>query len=160
MELFAVVVAVLLADVLLLWAGVRTLLVMQASKAGKAWWCAALLFVLIGASAGIWCLFINLQVSDRLQVVSVPVPTVLLVLEDDRWVDYVSSFLPFSALLDLVTVFLLCQLPIIAAYPVFLSFTSVNSASTTLPSSFFGPSAGCAPGAAPSAACAFACASA
>src|SRR5438876_1028078 len=72
------------------WADFLTIRGLARNHAGPLWWAALAALSLPGAAADIWCgFYCEYQFSDRLRVISFPVPAVFFHLEDGQWVDYI-----------------------------------------------------------------------
>jgi hypothetical protein len=106
--LFIYVVAV----VLVAWVDFIAIRKLSRRRAGPLWWTAVGVLFLLGVAVGIWCAFYcEYHVSDRLRVISFPVPAAYFLLEDGQWVDYVTAVPILIVLLNVVSVAAVTVLP-------------------------------------------------
>jgi hypothetical protein len=85
---FVIVIVVL---GLSIWTVVATIHRLRRAHAGRAWWIAFALLLVLGLSAGTWISFnFEYQVSPRMRYASFPVPLAFFHLEDGIWVDFIT----------------------------------------------------------------------
>jgi hypothetical protein len=109
--LFVAIVAVLG------WVVFRTAQSLAVHGAGRQWRIAFVLMGATGLAFGSWCaLYAKYQTDECTRYIGAPVPTLVLILEDGRWVDYISPASPLIALLDLLAVCFCFVMPVSIGY--------------------------------------------
>jgi hypothetical protein len=95
------------------WAVCRTVASLYFHHARARWWFLLGGTLLAGGGFGLWCAFYaEYRTSEDTRLLSAPIPAIMLKLEDGRWVDYVSPVSPFIAVLNWLTVFFGCAIPV------------------------------------------------
>jgi len=73
------------------WGVFATFRRLRRTQAGKAWWLAFAVLVIVGLAAGCWSAFsFEYQVSPRMCFASFPMPLAFFHLEDGEWIDFVT----------------------------------------------------------------------
>lgn len=70
-----------------------TIKALMTAHADKMWWIALAVLLAIAVPIGAWCAVMEWQINETCRFCSFPLPAVVLVLEGDQWVDYVSPAL-------------------------------------------------------------------
>src|SRR6266849_8755712 len=78
------------------WVAYRTTKILVDNRAGTLWWITYGLLLTAGCLVGYWCVFwAEYRPNDHQRWLGAPVPYMVLLLEEGKWVDYVFVVMPF-----------------------------------------------------------------
>jgi hypothetical protein len=95
--------------------------IFRARSARRSWWALLAVLFVAGASLGVWlAFFFEYQPSQRMRVMSFPLPIVFFVWEEDRWTDFVTpDYYVYPALAANVCVITAaCVTPLLALFTI------------------------------------------